>query len=74
MTRMKKYLSIAIICFAVLVGQRINVKWNEYTLEHSKLTVQNIEVLANGEDQELHCALPGSLDCPKEDTKVKYIL
>jgi len=68
------------MCFIVLgiflaagVCLNINLQWNISEHEKLAITMNNIEALANGENQEMFCRNLGSLDCPRSTIKVKYI-
>lgn len=37
------------------------------------ITLQNIEALSDAESPNLNCVGLGSVDCPDEETKVKYL-
>jgi hypothetical protein len=68
---MKKiiYFLPAFIAVAILINIQVNL--NQKVLP--TITLQNIEALSNSEFPEVKCYGIGSIDCPSEDIKVKYI-
>ena len=62
------------VCVTLGVSLNVNLKSNNLEQRSFGITLDNIEALANGENPEVSCTLPGSLDCPRSIIKVKYIL
>lgn len=71
---MKKHLIMLGVCLAIVIGLNVNLQWKNVDQDRLGITMSNIEALANGENQEVSCTVPGSLDCPRSAIKVKYIL
>lgn len=71
---MKKYFILIGACLTLVLCLNINLQWSNIEDGKLTLTMENIEALADGEDQQIFCTGPGSLDCPVSTIKVKYIL
>lgn len=71
---MKKLLILISLCLTLVLCLNIDLQWNKIEDGKLTLTMNNIEALADGENQGVECKLSGSLDCPSSIIKVKYIL
>lgn len=68
---MKNYLKLSIACL-VVVAFIIYMKANR-TVPHSSLVLNNIEALAANEGDNVFCFGIGTVDCPIDHSKVKYV-
>lgn len=64
--RKKLYFLPAFVVFAFLINVHVNMDQKDLP----SLTLQNIEALSNSESPEVKCYGIGSVDCPKDKTKV----
>lgn len=71
---MKKLLILIGVCLTLVLCLNIDIQRNKIENGKLTLTMNNIEALADSEDDTPGCYYLGSLDCPKDAIKVKYIL
>ena len=72
---MRKSLKLTVGVVLVSIFTAIAIcKSNNHTSQLENLLLENIEALADDEYQEnVRCAGSGSVDCPVNHTKVKYV-
>ncbi len=68
---MKKvlYLLLALIVLIIIMNVQVNLSSNDFL----SISLQNIEALSFTESSDYNCLGLGSLDCPKQLIKAKYI-
>ncbi len=70
---MKQYVIAAGICLTAGIGLSVNIQYSNAGMNHVKVTLANVEALANDESPGLICTGLGSVDCPASSIKVLYI-
>jgi hypothetical protein len=68
---MKKVKLFGLVMVSALILFNVQIK-GEDNLSGSWL--ENIEVLSQDENGDIYCLLTGSLDCPSQHSKAKYIV